>query len=550
MINKKFALLTIISIAVIGLVAGTGINANDFINNNNNITNAALWIHYVEAGNASDIQVKIDSLPASGGVVFVPTGVYNTTAVGAISITKSNVTLVGAGESTMIMTAGSNYLVNVTNAEYVSITDIRLTGKNKATNMNWSDITNCELSSLYLISSSHNIIANNNMAEIWLLSSSEHNKIINNNIYYGDYYSIYIEDSDFNTIGSNIMVRPAMYIMEIDDGSYNKIMSNTIIVTSGLGYVIYLKDSSSYNLIQGNHIDSTAGTGACIAVGSDTAAKKYNQISANTILNASIFIADNEVSQIGCKHTIITDNVIDGWNKVQYGIHVDEAAAVSGYDDQAYNLISGNKIYNCTSRSIFVEHSCHNSITENECYGNGKDGICIYLNSRYNTVSNNNCHNNTDCGIMLEDSNHYNLVTDNYCNDNDKDGIMLFKSDNNIVSDNYLYHNGYCGLWVRDESESNTITGNIAANNGWNLGGAGAAYALWSGIRVGTNCDNNQINSNRCFDNQGTKTQMWGISITDSASENNMVHDNYVVGNGISGITDSGTSSDINDNKG
>jgi parallel beta-helix repeat protein len=156
---------------------------------------------------------------------------------------------------------------------------------------------------------------------------------------------------------------------------------------------------------------------------------------------------------------------------------------------------------------------------------------------------------------MLEDSNRYNLVTDNYCNDNDKDGIMLFQSDNNIVSDNYLYHNGYCGIWVRDESDGNTILGNIAANNGWNLGGPCAADAPWSGIRVGTNCDNNQINSNRCFDfdNQatktGTKTQMWGISITDSASENNMVHDNYVLGNGIGGITDNGTGSDIKDNK-
>ncbi len=111
------------------------------------------------------------------------------------------------------------------------------------------------------------------------------------------------------------------------------------------------------------------------------------------------------------------------------------------------------------------------------------------------------------------------------------------------LSDNYLYHNGYCGLWVRDESDGNTILGNIAANNGWNLGGIGAADAPWSGIRVGTNCDNNQINSNRCFE------QMWGISITDSGSENNMVHDNYVVGNGIGGIANSGTGSDIKDNK-
>lgn len=547
MINKKLALLTILSIAVIGIVAGTGINANDCINNNNTQSNVP--IHYVEEGNASDIQAKIDSLPRTGGVVFLPAGVYNTTAIGAISITKSNVTLCGAGESTVITTAGSNYLLTVTNAEYISIRGIRFTDKIKAMNMNWSDITNSKLSLLYLSSSSNNSIANNNIDCISLNSNSKHNKIINNR-YYSDALSIYIENSDFNIIENNTMVRSANYVIEIDDGSYNKLIANTLIVTGSSGYIIYLKDSSSYNLIYGNYIDSTSGTGACYAVGSDSSEKRNNQISANIILKASLYIEDNEVSQLGCKHTIITNNLIDGMSAVQYGIHVDEAAAVSGYDDEAYNLISGNKIYNCTSRSIFVEHSCHNIITDNECYGNGKDGIILYNGANYNTVSNNNCYNNTDCGIMLEDSNHCNLVTNNYCHENEKDGIMLFKSDNNIVSGNDLYHNGYCGIWIRDESDNNTITGNRAVSNGWNCGGVGAADAPWSGIRVGTNCDNNLIKSNRCFDNQSIKTQGWGISITDLPSENNRVHDNYVGGNRIGGITDSGTGSDIKDNEG
>jgi hypothetical protein len=385
--DKRFALRTILSIAVIGIVAAadfsfghlnnslssSGINANatDFIinNTNNNITNATATAndsvgttHYVEAGKASDIQAKIDSQPASGGVVFLPSGVYNTTAIGAITITKSNVTLCGAGESTVVTSSSSNYLVNVTNAEYVSIRDLTLTKGIEATNMNRSEIRNCKLSLLYFTSSAYNIIANNNMAGMFILTStSEHNKIINNN-FFG--VPICIENSDFNLIESNVMKSIPGYVIEIDDGSYNKIISNTIIITSGAGIIIYLKDSSSYNLIQGNHIDSTAATGACYAVKSDTSAKKYNQISANTILNASISLSDSEVSQIGCKHTIITDNAIDGRNKVQYGIDIGEAAAVSGYDDQAYNLISGNKIYNCTSRSIFVEHSCHNTITE------------------------------------------------------------------------------------------------------------------------------------------------------------------------------------------
>jgi len=269
----------------------------------------------------------------------------------------------------------------------------------------------------------------------------------------------------------------------------------------------------------------------------------YNKIISNIFNGSGIHIGKQEYIGNVNRHNVVANNEINCKNVAMYGIYLETTCSIPEFDDQAYNLISGNRIYNCTSRAIFVEHSCHNTITENECWDNGRDGICIYRNSHYNTVTNNNCHNNTDCGIMLEDSNRYNLVTDNYCNDNEKDGIMLFKSDNNIVSDNYLYHNGYCGIWVRDESDGNMISGNIAGNNGWNLGGIGAADAPWSGIRVGANCDNNQINSNRCFE------QMWGISITDSGSENNMVHDNYVLGNDNGGIADSGVGSDIKDNK-
>lgn len=594
MINKNFARITIISIAVIGVViiaavypsfgfghlnnilSGTGINANatDFINNNsnNNITNATATandldrdqIHYVEAENASDIQAKIDSLPASGGVVFVPAGVYNTTTIGAITITQSNVILLGACDSTIITSSGNNTLIEVANAEGVSIRDMAFKkGYQKQItfyHVNESEITNCKFSDVSpgpfgypdtyvcveLNASCRNILKNLRIHRGGLLfgNNSDYNIVSECNCPRFDY--LYLDQSNSNLIqGSSFKTNARLFFV---NSSYNKLVSNDFEMDADA----HITDGSCHNLIEGNNIYSNSGFCINLMIGSyGIGDNDYNKIVSNTFRRVRIYFASNEVKGNFNRHNIIVNNDMDGEKGIgcDAGVYIEPSEVVAGFVDDAHNLITGNKIYNYNSRSIYLKESCYNTITENECYNNGYDGILLWMHSDFNTVSNNNCHNNTDCGIMLEDSNRYNLITDNYCNENEKDGIMLFKSDNNIVSDNYLYHNGYCGLWVRDESDGNTILGNIAGNNGWNLGGVGAADAPWSGIRVGANCDNNQINSNRCFDHQGTKTQMWGISIADSASENNMVHDNYVVGNGISGIADSGTGSDIKDNK-
>ena len=518
MITKKFALLMILSIAVLGIVAGTGINANDFINNNDNITNATPWIHYVEAGNASDIQAKIDSLPASGGMVFVPAGVYNTTAIGAINITKSNVILRGAGESTVIFTAGTNKLLNITNANYVSISDIYFyKGEQFQILLNHADnceIANCRFSdvapdpfnftyvAVKLNASSRNTLTNLRIEDsgIELYNSSDYNIISNCKCSNCD--RLFIDQSDYNKIqgcsfGEGSTVR-------LTGSSHNKIILNEI----GIAVDWHIMNGCNHNLIEGNKIYTPSGSVDILLGSTTSASNNYNKIISNNINRIAITLASTETAGSFNRHNIIANNIMNGefTSGVDAGIQILPDDTVANFDDNAFNLITGNKIYNYNSRSIYLKESCYNTITENECWNSSKDGILLWMHSDYNIVTNNNCHDNTDCGIMLEDSNRYNLVTDNYCNNNEKDGIMVYKSDGNIVSDNYLYQNGYCGLWLHVESDSNTITGNIAANNGWNIDGAGAAKAQYSGIRLDSNCDNNQINSNRCFDHQGTKT--------------------------------------------
>ena len=506
-------------------------------------------ILYVEADNATDIQVKIDALPSNGGMVYIPEGEYNIAS--ELSITKDNVTLMGAGKSTVISRTGWNDIINVTSADHISIKDIAFSEGAFQINFHtvtYSEISNCVFTQyIQLDSSEYNIVTNNKLNGIYIISSSDHNKVIDNSIgVFGG--CLKIDHSERNIVEGNYMSGSAesFRMILIDDSSYNKILANTVVVTSGNYHIIYLDDSCHYNQIQNNFIDATSASSEIFAIYTDGSIdQKYNQIHRNIILNASINILDRENVQAGCKHTIITDNVIDGWNKVQYGICIDEVAAVSGFDDQAYNLISGNKIYNCTMRAIRISHSCHNTITDNECFDNTEDGIILDSGANYNIVSGNDCHNNSVCGIMVEyyasTANLYNLITNNYCHDNDKDGIMIYKSDANIVSDNFLYNNGYSGIILLDTADNNVVTGNLAINNGWD---AAAPYGR-DGITVHTNSDNNLINDNKCYDDQSTKTQQYGVNIVSSTCDNNIIRNNDLRGNDQSGAYDVGTGTDM-----
>ena len=75
-------------------------------------------------GDFTDIQSAIDDLPSGGGVVYIREGTY--TISSTISITKSNVTIKGAGNSTIIYLANNSDvdMISVSSHDYFSITDV------------------------------------------------------------------------------------------------------------------------------------------------------------------------------------------------------------------------------------------------------------------------------------------------------------------------------------------------------------------------------------------------------------------------------------------
>jgi len=110
-------------------------------------------------------------------------------------------------------------------------------------------------------------------------------------------------------------------------------------------------------------------------------------------------------------------------------------------------------------------------------------------------------------------------------------GISLRFATECKVIGNTVYNNGDRGIRLYCSSD-NVIKGNICKNNN-QKGTTG------DGIRLeddGTNgCLYNVIVGNRCFDNQDTKTQQYGIREV-GVSDFNLIIGNIVVGNAVSGI--------------
>ncbi len=78
------------------------------------------------SGDATTIQAGINLLPATGGEVHIRKGTYNITS--AITISKSNVSLVGVGKSTRIQTSSNITMISASSKDDLIIRNLYLYG--------------------------------------------------------------------------------------------------------------------------------------------------------------------------------------------------------------------------------------------------------------------------------------------------------------------------------------------------------------------------------------------------------------------------------------
>ena len=89
-----------------------------------------------------------------------------------------------------------------------------------------------------------------------------------------------------------------------------------------------------------------------------------------------------------------------------------------------------------------------------------------------------------------------------------------------------------------------TIGINLQATTGTLISGCTVKNATRSGIEVQAGVSGNRIIGNRCYDNQGSLTQQWGIRVVAGATDNDIIALNDLRGNiNVDGIQDLGTGS-------
>jgi hypothetical protein len=223
---------------------------------------------------------------------------------------------------------------------------------------------------------------------------------------------------------------------------------------------------------------------------------------------------DNNLSGIdlGGDNCTISNCVIDGNSNTDYGIYT--------RTDATDNLtMTGNIFRNMNKHSIYIHYGMTNlNLSGNIVDAGARKGIWLKNDAR-------------ECTGILSN----NLVDS--CS---HEGIYI-EGNNMLVNANKVIGCGYDGIWYAGTGYS-TFSNNLCKNNG-------TATASKNGITV--DGDYIILVGNNCFDDQGTKTQDYGIEGLNNP-QYCFVHGNILIGNqdgAINGITDGVNNCTVSDNK-
>jgi len=232
---------------------------------------------------------------------------------------------------------------------------------------------------------------------------------------------------------------------------------------------------------------------------------------------------------------VVVGNI--GINSASDGLHLDYVVRC---------IFIGNVCTNNATNGIIIAHSYESIIVGNICKSNTQMGIkadtvynCVFNENiiRENgsngmwivapencTVNDNSVYDNGGDGINLESSPLYCSVCGNVCKNNDYAGIHILTGVGCIVDNNTCSFNGTQGIYIY-QCQYCGITCNVCANNSQSGVGSYDGIILSDGNAT-PYCRYNTVIGNKCFDNQGTPTQRYGIVCVDSEDYNLIVANN------------------------
>lgn len=371
-----------------------------------------------------NIQAAIDSLPASGGEVYIPAGAY--TIAGSITIAKNNVTINGAGPATILVSTavGSDAVIGFYGVNNCRLSNLFVSGvgydAGSLIGINISGcrdtiISDCIVKGIgeegimvqrsYRQNISNNLVSGCGTYGIRVYLNGADTKVSNNFVYYNGIdgthrHGIQVEKTsgaliEFNHCflngGAGIHTRQGLDVSIVGNICWNN--SNT---SSGAydGISLYLDTGiETKNVaVQGNICYDTRASGAKTqSAGMALLSAIDNvQIVGNTFRNNMFYGIDVNTPSKG---TIVSSNTIV--DNLSYGIRINSGSNV---------VVQGN-ICRDNSEGIYVQGSCTSVIINgNICYDSSSvQGYGIYFNgvgNDYIVVTNNIVRNNLSGGVV------------------------------------------------------------------------------------------------------------------------------------------------------
>jgi len=233
------------------------------------------------SGDVTDIQAGIDRLPTIGGVVYLKDGTYTITTT--IEITNDDISIIGAGNSTRIITTGQVTVFDVNGRNRITIENLYLYG---------GGATGIERGIFFSNSTQNSIVKN-----CWI-----------------ENFGVGIElDTVNNCVFSQNIIISNLWGIYLDTCTYNKINKSGVLSNIQTG--IYLINASSNNLIIENVVkdndvdDTTTYDGISLSTNCD-----YNTIASNRCENNDRY----EINVINntCDKNLVHGNICIGADHV------------------------------------------------------------------------------------------------------------------------------------------------------------------------------------------------------------------------------------------
>lgn len=273
-----------------------------------------------------DIQTAIDSLPSTGGVVYIRSGLYD--LQGYSLVLRSNLTLIGDGIDQTIVR-----LFPTMHDESMGVADAVTSG---------TDITNLLVENFTVV---QNVVRLNHHGGIDLRGSANDNIAVRNMMITDvSGPGICVNNNYIDLLIENCIVERAWTGIALGGGENAVIRGNIIIDMRGDG--IYPEVSSSNMIIENNYLENIGDTAIDISCPPPTA-HEHITVKNNTIVNGPIRVTN-----------AIDVQVID--NRIQYGV-ID----VDAGQGRPINVkIIGNQIVS-TGNAAIAFYGAANSSAEN-----------------------------------------------------------------------------------------------------------------------------------------------------------------------------------------